>query len=239
MDVPHVLVRGDVAEKADDMPYGGAKHEALREDPAVDLTYEWRNGNGTETGDYREVPGGAEVMAVAEELRGDDPRVALIGAGSVLHTAHDRVGAAVNGGTAHVSLQERTLMTGSATTYAAIVDETRPVVPGLAEHRTTLVHVPGTAPAREEPVTRYRQDHTLSYDPGELGAVDVHGGMAALGDHTRVPPAMTDLTAYDQEAGESTVPEVADGFETGAAERLFDDFLDRVDRAEGHAPPRR
>lgn len=239
MDVPHVLVRGEVSRKADDLPYGGAKHDALREDPAVDLAYEWRDGSGTATGTYREVPGDAEVMAVAEELAGDDPRIALIGADSVLHTGHDRAGIASPDGTAHVSLHERTVMTGPAVTYAALVDETREAVPGLAEHRTTLVHVPATGPARGEPVTRYRQDHTLSYDPGELGPVDIHAGMAALGDHTRVPPAMTDLTAYDQSAGEAEVGEVVEEFATGAAGDLFDDFLDRVDRAEGHAPPRR
>ncbi|MDY6766074.1 MAG: hypothetical protein SVW77_01795 [Candidatus Nanohaloarchaea archaeon] len=125
MSVPLVLQRGDFACKADDMPYNGVKHEALRRDPDVSLDY-------VEDGDtvgYTDLEGPPD--AVAEELAAVDPRVAVLGADRVLHLNHGMDGRTSSASAAYTSSREKQVWTGPAATYAVVVDETRAVAAGL------------------------------------------------------------------------------------------------------------
>ncbi len=213
MDVPHVLQRGEFGYKADDMPLDGAKHDALRMDPDVELAYV---ADGDRVA-YDALDGAPD--AVAERLSPVDPRVAVLGADRVLHLAHDMAG---KNGTSPVyaSVREKQVWTGPAATYSVVVDETRQVAAGLVEHATTLVHVPEpTALGPDAAATRYRQVHGI--DPGDATANELHHAMTTLDVAARVPPASMDLVTYQQDIDETVWQEVRDGLETGVAAGLL------------------
>lgn len=214
MDVPHRLRRGDAWWSTGELSYEGAKHEALAADPDVDLGYV-RDGDEL----ARTELDGMIPDIITEELRPTDPRLAVFGADRVLHLAQEQAG---RGGTdaAYVTARGKQIWTGPATTYAAVVDETRQTGTDLVDHVTTLVHVP--RPLDLDPdatVTRYVKRQALAlngYHPHEL-----HHGLTTLDVGSRIPPAATDRLDYEQDVDELAYREAVDGLETGVASEML------------------
>lgn len=227
MDLRHVLARGEFARAVDDLPYEGTKHDALEADPDATLTYRW--DGGSERGDRDALPAGTVPDAVVEELSATDPRVALLGASGTTPYRCQR-GAV---GRVDLRVEELSVRTGPATTYAAVVDVTRGHVPGLATHTTTLLHVPGIGADVDEPVTRYVQEQTIAYPEDEMGRTGLHGGMTATGPAARVPPASTTCTAYSQQAGELPLGAALDAFETRAVRDAVEGFVADIRAVQG------
>lgn len=214
MDVPHRLRRDDAWWSTGEMPYEGAKHEALAADPTVDLGYV-RDGEEVARAELD----GMLPEVVTEELPATDPRLAVFGADQVLHLAQEQAG---RGGmdAAYVTARGKQVWTGPAATYAAVVDETRQTAADLVDHVTTLVHVP--RPGELDPeatVTRYVKRQTLAlngYEPHEL-----HNGLTTLDVGSRIPPAATEQIGYEQEAGEVAYRDAVEGLETGMASGML------------------